>query len=66
MTAFVRFIHPDLPPASPGTTTQEAFDKVWKNRGYKIVTAAEAVKIETALTAPPVDLAKPAKTGGAA
>lgn len=61
----VRITHPDLPKAKPATTSQEAFDKVWKGRGWKTVSDAEALKTELELTNPEPAPAKAKTSGGA-
>lgn len=62
----VLITHPDLPTAKPASTSQEAFDLVWKDKGWKITSPADALKLELA-AATPAEPAKPAKTvGGAA
>lgn len=68
MTA-VHITNPDLPKAKPALTTQDAFDAVWKDKGWKIVSPTEALKIERELDTPAAADApvKAAKTvGGAA
>lgn len=62
----VLITHPGLPTAKPASTSQEAFDLVWKDKGWKITSPADALKLELAAAAP-AEPAKPAKTvGGAA
>ena len=75
----VHITHPDLPKAKPAVTTEAAFEKVWKGRGWKTLSADEAIAVERALTenaaaepapAPATDTTTPAakapKTGGQA
>lgn len=78
MTA-VHITHPDLPKAKPAVTTEAAFEKVWKGRGWKTLSADEAIAAERDLeedaaaptTAPATDATTPATkapktTGGQA
>lgn len=48
----VHITHPDLPKAKPAVTTEAAFEKVWKGRGWKTLSADEAIVAERALTEP--------------
>lgn len=59
MTA-VHITHPDLPKAKPAVTTEAAFEKVWKGRGWKTLSADEAIAVERDLTEPAAAVAAPA------
>ena len=61
----VHITHPDLPKAKPAVTTQDAFEKVWKGRGWKTLSADEAIAAERALTEPAADELAPAPAADA-
>lgn len=63
--ATVLITHPELPTAKPANTSQEAFDTFWKDKGWKIVSPADALKLEQE-AANPAEPAKPTKTAGGA
>ena len=68
----VHITHPDLPKAKPAVTTEAAFEKVWKGRGWKTLTADEAIAVErdleedAAAPTPTTPATKAPKTGGQA
>ena len=63
----VLITHPDLPTAKPASTSQDAFDKVWEPKGWKITSPENALKLEqAATTAEPAKPAKAKTVGGAA
>jgi len=71
----VHITHPDLPKAKPAVTTEDAFEKVWKGRGWKTLTPEEAIAAERELAQPtvaepvadaPAPATKAPKTGGQA
>lgn len=41
---FIKMEHPDLPEAEPASVTEEAFNSVWKAKGWKKVKARKAAK----------------------
>lgn len=45
----IHVVHPDLPPAEASLQDEAAFEKVWKDKGWTKITAAEAVAHNQAL-----------------
>lgn len=63
MSELVHIINPGLPGAKSSIQVRGAFEKVWEKRGWKIVTAAEAIAHDEANTAG-APIAKSGKAAG--
>lgn len=59
---WVQMKHPNIPDAQPAVATREAFDEVWKDKGWNVIAEAEAPGDATPIFVP-VDSPKAANAG---
>lgn len=66
MSELVHIINPDLPGAKSSIQVGTAFEKVWEKRGWKIVSAQEAIAHDEAVAAgePAAKSGKSARAAG--
>lgn len=54
MSELVHIINPDLPGTKSSIQVKTAYEKVWKKRGWQIVSAKEAIAHDEAIGTAPV------------
>ena len=66
MSELVHIINPDFPGAKSSIQVRTAFEKVWEKRGWKIVSAQEAIAHDEAVAAgePAAKSGKSARAAG--